>query len=121
MIVDQIGILAELYTWGQAAFVGGSFRKQVHSVMEPLACGIPVAVGPFHQNNREALEFQQVLLTCDQRKMPVVQCVQTPADFETFWQQAVALTKADQEQLQKQVEAHQGATQKILQKMSVSL
>ena len=42
LILDQIGILAELYTWGTAAFVGGSFKKQVHSVMEPLAAGLPV-------------------------------------------------------------------------------
>lgn len=25
--------------------------------MEPLAAGLPVIVGPYHQNNREALQF----------------------------------------------------------------
>jgi 3-deoxy-D-manno-octulosonic-acid transferase len=59
LIIDQIGILAELYTWGTFAFVGGSFRKQVHSVMEPLAAGLPVMVGPYHHNNREALLFKE--------------------------------------------------------------
>jgi len=59
LIVDQVGILAELYTWGRFAFVGGSFRKQVHSVMEPLAAGLPVLVGPYHHNNREALVFKE--------------------------------------------------------------
>lgn len=59
LIVDQMGILAELYTWGDIAFVGGSFKKQVHSVMEPLAAGLPVMVGPFHHNNREALFYQK--------------------------------------------------------------
>lgn len=58
LLVDRIGVLAELYTWGNLAFVGGSFKKQVHSVMEPLAAGLPVLVGPHHLNNREALEFQ---------------------------------------------------------------
>lgn len=58
LIIDQVGILAEIYTWGSIAFVGGSFRKQVHSVMEPLAAGLPVVVGPFHHNNREALLFK---------------------------------------------------------------
>ena len=58
LIIDQIGILAELYTWGSFSFVGGSFKKQVHSVMEPLAAGLPVLVGPYHQNNREALVFK---------------------------------------------------------------
>lgn len=59
LIIDQVGILAELYTWGDIAFVGGSFKKQVHSVMEPLAAGLPVLVGPYHRNNREALFYQK--------------------------------------------------------------
>lgn len=58
VIVDRIGILAELYMLGQLAFVGGSFKKTVHSVMEPLAAGCLTFVGPLHTNNREALEFQ---------------------------------------------------------------
>lgn len=58
LILDQVGILAEIYTWGSMAFVGGSFKKQVHSVMEPLAAGLYTIVGPFHANNREAIDFQ---------------------------------------------------------------
>lgn len=58
LLIDQVGILAELYTQGAFAFVGGSFRKTVHSVMEPLASGCMVLVGPKHLNNREAIEFQ---------------------------------------------------------------
>lgn len=59
LIIDQVGILAELYTWADIAFIGGSFRKQVHSVMEALAAGLPVMVGPQHRNNREALYYQK--------------------------------------------------------------
>ena len=59
LIIDQVGILAELYTWADLAFIGGSFKKQVHSVMEALAAGLPVLVGPYHQNNREALYYQK--------------------------------------------------------------
>lgn len=59
LIIDQVGILAELYTWADIAFIGGSFKKQVHSVMEALAAGLPVMVGPYHRNNREALYYQK--------------------------------------------------------------
>lgn len=59
LLIDQVGVLAELYTWADVAFVGGSFKKQVHSVMEALAAGLPVFVGPYHQNNREALFYQK--------------------------------------------------------------
>ncbi len=60
LIVDQIGILAELYAVGEFAFVGGSFRKTVHSVMEPLAAGCLTFLGPLHLNNREAIEMKTV-------------------------------------------------------------
>lgn len=59
LIIDQMGILAELYTWADIAFIGGSFKRQVHSVMEALAAGLPVMVGPYHRNNREALFYQK--------------------------------------------------------------
>ncbi len=61
LVIDQAGILAELYLTGTFAFVGGSFKKTVHSVMEPLAAGCPTIVGPLHTNNREAVSFQSLL------------------------------------------------------------
>ncbi|MCC6276662.1 MAG: hypothetical protein IT289_01960 [Oligoflexia bacterium] len=54
LIVDVTGILADLYTKSHVAFVGGSFKKSVHSVMEPAAAGNVVFFGPFFHNNREA-------------------------------------------------------------------
>lgn len=60
LLVDQVGVLAELYQWGELAFVGGSFKGSVHSVMEPLGAGLLTLVGPHHQNNREATEFAQI-------------------------------------------------------------
>lgn len=61
LVIDQMGILAELYLLGTFAFVGGSYKKTVHSVMEPLAAGCPTLVGPLHTNNREAVSFQSLL------------------------------------------------------------
>lgn len=60
LLVDKTGVLAELYQWGQMAFVGGSFKRTVHSVMEALGAGCMTLVGPYHKNNREAIEFQDV-------------------------------------------------------------
>lgn len=60
LLVDKMGFLAELYKQSDFSFIGGSFRKQVHSVMESLACGCMTFVGPFYQNNREAIEFSQL-------------------------------------------------------------
>lgn len=60
LIIDQVGILAELYPLAIGAFVGGSFKKTVHSVMEPLAAGNFIFLGPLFKNNREAIHFQNV-------------------------------------------------------------
>ncbi len=62
MIINQFGILAEAYSYGDIAFVGGSYKAKVHSVMEPLAAGCPTLIGPLHTNNREAIEFQKLPL-----------------------------------------------------------
>jgi len=77
LLVDQVGWLAELYAWGDIAFVGGSFRKTVHSVMEALGAGLKTFVGPLHTNNREAIEFQNILCA----GIPAVTAVASQQDF----------------------------------------
>jgi len=57
LIVDSVGMLAELYRFADAAYVGGSFSTGVHNVIEPAIMGIPVVFGPVHKNSFEALEL----------------------------------------------------------------
>lgn len=59
LLVDRIGVLAELYGSGQLAFVGGAFGPGVHSVLEAAAHGVPVFFGPRHHNSAEAVELSQ--------------------------------------------------------------
>jgi 3-deoxy-D-manno-octulosonic-acid transferase len=54
VIVDKIGLLANLYSIAQMAYVGGSFKQNIHNVLEPAVYGIPVIFGPVNQNSREA-------------------------------------------------------------------
>lgn len=50
VVVDSVGVLADLYTVGTVAFVGGGFHGQgLHSVLEPAAAGLPVTFGPAHE------------------------------------------------------------------------
>jgi 3-deoxy-D-manno-octulosonic-acid transferase len=56
-LIDTVGVLADAYRTAHVAFVGGSFRDKIHSVMEPLCCGIPVLTGPFYENNPEAVKY----------------------------------------------------------------
>lgn len=57
-IIDKIGFLADAYRYSVIAFVGGSFKEKIHSVMEPLCCGLPVITGPYFHNNPEAVKYQ---------------------------------------------------------------
>lgn len=80
LLVDEVGWLAEIYAFGDMAFIGGSFRKTVHSVMEALGAGLMTYVGPKHLNNREAIEFQHV--TCN--GIPAVTAVADAVQWEEF-------------------------------------
>ena len=54
IIVDRIGVLATLYALADIAYVGGSFRQNIHNVLEPAAYGVPVLMGPVNANSHEA-------------------------------------------------------------------
>lgn len=46
LVVDSVGSLAYLYRLGTWAYVGGGFTRLLHSVIEPVVYGLPVAFGP---------------------------------------------------------------------------
>ncbi len=54
IIIDRVGVLAELYMLGDITFIGGSFHGSVHNVMEPAVMGKPVIFGPTIYNSLEA-------------------------------------------------------------------
>jgi 3-deoxy-D-manno-octulosonic-acid transferase len=54
IIIDRIGLLANLYAVADLAYVGGSFKQNIHNVLEPAAYGIPVLFGPVNENSNEA-------------------------------------------------------------------
>ena len=54
IVIDTVGLLAQLYRLGEVAFVGGSFHGSVHNVMEPAAMAKPILFGPTIHNAYEA-------------------------------------------------------------------
>jgi 3-deoxy-D-manno-octulosonic-acid transferase len=55
IVVDRVGILADLYSLGDTAFVGGGFhRAGLHSVLEPAVFGVPIVFGPHWHMSRDA-------------------------------------------------------------------
>lgn len=58
VVVDRVGVLAQLYSVGVVAYVGGGFHGDgLHSVLEPAAAGLPVTFGPRHSNARAAADL----------------------------------------------------------------
>ena len=60
IIVDSIGILLALYTYADFAFVGGSFKQNIHNVLEAAVYGIPVVFGPRIENSQEAQQLVEL-------------------------------------------------------------
>lgn len=55
VLVDQVGVLGDLYALASVAYVGGGFHSAgLHSVLEPAAFGAPVIFGPAHASSRDA-------------------------------------------------------------------
>ena len=58
VLLDTMGELGKLYSIGDVAFVGNSLLPPGggHSLMEPLAQGVPVLHGPHVENFRQVAE-----------------------------------------------------------------
>lgn len=55
VVVDRMGVLGDLYTLADVAYVGGGFHSAgLHSVIEPAAFGAPVLFGPRCADSRDA-------------------------------------------------------------------
>lgn len=60
-IVNTIGILGKIYSYADAAYVGGGFGTAgLHNILEPAAFGVPVVIGPNHQKFPEAIALAKV-------------------------------------------------------------
>lgn len=107
LIVDQVGILADLYAWADWAFIGGSFKRQVHSVMEALAHGCKTFFGPYHENSREALMFKTMGFASSVNDgQQMLQFILRNRNMDT--------SQTFKEQMKEAVKAHSGASQTLI-------
>ena len=57
IVVDSVGILADLYKFSSIAYIGCGFGKGVHNVIEPAVYGNIVCFGPKYHILNEAIEM----------------------------------------------------------------
>ncbi|MCI9843207.1 3-deoxy-D-manno-octulosonic acid transferase [Flavobacterium pectinovorum] len=57
-IIDTIGLLTKIYSYGTIAYVGGGFGNPgIHNILEPATFGIPIVIGPNYSRFAEAIEL----------------------------------------------------------------
>lgn len=59
-IVDTIGVLTKIYSYGDIGYVGGGFENGIHNILEPATFGMPVIIGPKFQKFKEAVDLVSV-------------------------------------------------------------
>ncbi|MCM0664716.1 3-deoxy-D-manno-octulosonic acid transferase [Flavobacterium tyrosinilyticum] len=60
-IIDTIGILTKIYSYGTIAYVGGGFGNPgIHNILEPATFGIPIVIGPNYSNFAEAVDLAKI-------------------------------------------------------------
>ena len=57
VIINAVGVLADLYCITKVAYVGGGFSSGVHNLMEPAVAGVPMIFGPRYKKFKEAVEI----------------------------------------------------------------
>ena len=57
MIIDNIGMLSSLYSYGKLAYIGGGFGRGIHNILEACTHGLPVIFGPNYKKFREAVQL----------------------------------------------------------------
>ncbi len=61
LIVDTIGILTKIYSYGDIAYVGGAMGATgLHNILEPATFGIPIIIGKNYSNFPEAQRLEQL-------------------------------------------------------------
>jgi 3-deoxy-D-manno-octulosonic-acid transferase len=56
LIIDNIGMLSSLYQYADFAFIGGSFGKGLHNILEAATFGMPIFLG-----NKAYHKFQEAV------------------------------------------------------------
>jgi 3-deoxy-D-manno-octulosonic-acid transferase len=92
LIIDRVGILADLYAFASIAYVGAGFSTGVHSVIEPAVHGCVVAYGPQIDILDEAQEMTQLhigkLVNNAQELAAVFQLIETPEKMKKLGTQS---------------------------------
>jgi 3-deoxy-D-manno-octulosonic-acid transferase len=112
-IIDTIGILTKIYSYGTIAYVGGGFGNPgIHNILEPATFGIPIVIGPNYSNFAEAVDLVKIggcmpISTSEELKVIFDQLL----NDKNFLEEKSAICKSF-------IQDHKGATETIMKLIS---
>src|ERR1700761_1093516 len=117
VVLDTIGDLAAVYGVADVAFVGGSLAKRGgHNPLEPAQFGVPVVMGPSHEN------FRDIVLSM--QKANAIRIVQNSDELHSVLAELLANPKAARamgERGRSVFEKQQGATGRAIEAILATL
>lgn len=89
LVVEESGVLAELYRFADCVYVGGGFERGIHSVIEPACAGVPIACGPMRVE-----EFEETRLLLQRGQLRVLSSAADWAGCVEAWKTQLASQKS---------------------------
>lgn len=80
LLFDNVGLLSQLYRFGEYAYVGGAFGKGLHNTLEAAAFGLPMFFGPAYSKFQEAVALVEI-----KGAFPVHNGAELEAAFTYLW------------------------------------
>ncbi|MCF8289616.1 MAG: 3-deoxy-D-manno-octulosonic acid transferase [Chitinophagaceae bacterium] len=110
LIIDQIGLLSQLYQYAAIAYIGGGFTKDgIHNVLEAAVFGKPVIWGPNDLKYPEAIGLRNA-----GGGIQIMDASSLNKTLEKLLNETT-FSKATGDAALKFVQAHAGATQKTIE------
>lgn len=114
LLIDNVGLLSQLYRFGRFAYVGGAFGAGLHNTLEAAAFGLPVFFGPRYERFQEAVAL--VDLGC---AFSAQSAKDLEAAFDKLYYNETARLSVQDVSLD-YVHQHAGATGRILRELRIN-
>ncbi len=110
LLIDNVGMLSALYALADFAYVGGSFGKGLHNILEAATFGVPIFFG-----NRQYQKFQEAVdLVEEGGAFAIADVAELKARFNVLFEEEDKRKKAAQTTAN-YVQWNTGATKKIME------
>ena len=109
LIIDNIGMLSDLYREADFAWIGGGYGNGLHNILEAATFGLPIFFG-----NKNYKKFQEAV---DLEELTGAKSIENTADFTSEFEKLyndLDLRKQKSDIIKNYVEQNLGGTDKII-------